>query len=429
MKKAVVVGSGAGGAAAARALQGAFDVTILEAGGEFRPFSRNLLRLEKLRKSGILFDERLIGIFFPVMKVRKTLDGICLVNGTGIGGTTTLSCGNGLRMDGDLKNLGIDLDGEFEELSKEVVFSTAHDARWTGTTRTLFRLCAEMGLKPAPIPKMGAYERCTGCGRCIFGCPNGVKWDSRSFLDEAVQKGARILVGYEVKKVSVEGRKAVGVIARHGAGYRAIPADLVVLAAGGLATPVILNNSGFRCEDRLFVDPVLCVAAELKGCAQNREVLMPFVVQREGYIVTPYFDYLSFFFNKKWRYPARNIYSIMIKLADESVGTIRGRRIVKKLTEGDRTKLNEAVELCIRLFGQMGVRREGTFLGTINAGHPGGMLPLTERERDSLHHSALPQNLYIADSTLLPRSPGNPPLLTIMALAKKVSRNCIQRVG
>jgi len=32
MKKAIVVGSGAGGATAAKELQGAFDVTLLEAG-------------------------------------------------------------------------------------------------------------------------------------------------------------------------------------------------------------------------------------------------------------------------------------------------------------------------------------------------------------------------------------------------------------
>jgi choline dehydrogenase-like flavoprotein len=427
VKKAVVVGSGAGGAAAARALQGAFEVTVLEAGGEFRPFSRNLLRLEKLRKSGAFFDERLISILFPAMRVRKTAEGACMVNGAGTGGTTTLCCGNGLRMDGDLKKLGIDLDREFDELSGEVGLSTAHAAGWTDATRTLFRACGELGLHPAPMPKMGAYERCTGCGRCIFGCPNGVKWDSRKFLDDAIDRGARLLTGYEVKKVNVEGGKAVGVVARHGVGHRTIPADLVVLAAGGFATPAILDNSGFRCEDRLFVDPVLCVAAELKDCAQHREVLMPFAFQKDGYIVSPYFDYLSFFFNRKWRYRAKHVYSIMIKLADKSEGTVRGRKIVKRLDDGDRARLDEATGLCVRLFGHLKVRREDTFLGTISAGHPGGMLPLTERERDSLHHPSLPQNLYIADSTLLPRSPGTPPILTIMALARKVGRECVRR--
>ena len=49
------------------------------------------------------------------------------------------------------------------------------------------------------------------------------------------------------------------------------------------------------------------------------------------------------------------------------------------------------------------------------------MVPLTQKEKETLHHADLPDNLYIADATLLPRSMGNPPMLTIMALAKKIA--------
>ena len=61
------------------------------------------------------------------------------------------------------------------------------------------------------------------------------------------------------------------------------------------------------------------------------------------------------------------------------------------------------------------------FLGTLNAGHPGGMLPLDLSQRDTLHSDRLPGNLYVADATILPESMGNPPILTIMALAKKMA--------
>jgi len=74
---------------------------------------------------------------------------------------------------------------------------------------------------------------------------------------------------------------------------------------------------------------------------------------------------------------------------------------------------------------RFGAERDSIFLGTINAGHPGGMLPLTEQEAGSFHHSRLPANLYVADATLLPRSLGNPPILTIIAIAKRVSKLCI----
>ncbi len=56
-----------------------------------------------------------------------------------------------------------------------------------------------------------------------------------------------------------------------------------------------------------------------------------------------------------------------------------------------------------------------------DAGHPGGMLPLTEAEKDSLHNPLLPDNLYVADAAILPEAMGNPPILTIMALAKKIA--------
>ena len=40
MNRAIVVGTGAGGATVAKELQGAYDVTVLEAGGPFTPFGR-----------------------------------------------------------------------------------------------------------------------------------------------------------------------------------------------------------------------------------------------------------------------------------------------------------------------------------------------------------------------------------------------------
>ena len=71
---------------------------------------------------------------------------------------------------------------------------------------------------------------------------------------------------------------------------------------------------------------------------------------------------------------------------------------------------------------RFGVDPAEIFLGTLNAGHPGGMLPLTAEDAASLHPARLPDNLYVADATLLPHSLGNPPILTIMALARRVAR-------
>lgn len=72
---------------------------------------------------------------------------------------------------------------------------------------------------------------------------------------------------------------------------------------------------------------------------------------------------------------------------------------------------------------QLGANPQDIFLGTLNAGHPGGMLPLTSAEAERLHSPLLPDNLYVSDATILPQSLGLPPMLTIMAMAKRIAKN------
>jgi choline dehydrogenase-like flavoprotein len=422
MKKVIVVGSGAGGATVARELQGRFQVTVLEEGGEFKPFSVNLLALEKLRKTGLFIDEREIGLLFPTMKITKTKDKIVMVRGKGLGGTTTLSAGNALRQDSALKKLGIHLDDEFLELCDLIPITNSHHDKWSETAKKLYRICEEMDLNPFPIPKFGNYSRCTKCGQCVLGCKYGVKWDSRHFLKDALTGGAELITGCKVSKVVISNGQVTGVIAKQGIKSVFHPADVVILAAGGFSTPVILQSSGIPTENTLFVDPVLCVAAEWKDSLQNKELSMPFAVQKEHFIISPYFDYLSFFFNKTWKYPAKNIVTLMIKLADTNNGSIDRKNINMPLNGLDKKRLMEGVGICTEILTRYGVHKENIFLGTINAGHPGGTLPLTANEAKTFHNLKLPPNLYVADATLFPESLGNPPTLTIMAMAKRVGK-------
>lgn len=431
-KKAIVIGSGAGGCMAARELAGrGFAVTVLEAGGEFKPFAFDTQRFEPARRAGLFFDERLIQVLFPQMRIDKAgrgQDGLVHVRGRAVGGTTALATGNALRYDRYLADLGIDLDGEFAEIEREVPQTTAHRARWSELTERLFRTFEDLGLDPQITPKfMDDPSRCVACGRCVLGCRFGAKWTADALI--RCVDGIELVEHAAVDRIIIEDGMAVGAAVGYGPFETIHRTDLVVLASGGLGTPQVLDASGIPASPTLFVDPVLCIAAPWEGAHLDRQLPMPFVSQQEGYILSPYFDWLSFFFNRDWRAPSGDIMSIMIKMADTETGSFDGGHLDKPLGEADYEVLARAVDQVYAVFEAMGVPAGKTFYGTLNAGHPGGCLPLTRAEAESLHHASLPGNLYVADASLLPRSMGNPPILAIMALAKRIARKAAEAVA
>lgn len=424
-KKVIIVGSGAGGAAAACTLADKCDVTILEAGGEFRPFSAPIDKLAALRKTGLFLDERMISLLLPNMQVRKS-ERMVMVNGVGVGGTTTLATGNAVRMDDSLKKLGVDLDEEFDRLHARLPITTEHERYWNAATREMFSIFQDMGLAPKPTPKFLKQPRCANCGHCAIGCPTNIKWDTRDLVEKAVKKGATLVTNCRVKKAEISGGEVTGLVTVQGLKETTYRADLYILAAGGFGTPVILENSGIECEKTLFVDPVLCVAGVRKDFGQDRQLLMPFYSREDGYMLSPYMDYLSYFFHKKWKHPMKDMVSIMIKMADDNVGSSEPRAIHKGTTEADMQRLKRGVRQSREILGRMGIPKEETFLGLLNAGHPGGMLPLTAATAKTLHDPRLPGNLYVADSTLFPEAAGLPPILTIMALSLKVAETAVR---
>jgi choline dehydrogenase-like flavoprotein len=422
MRSVLVVGAGAGGAVTARELSSRFQVTVVEAGGEPRSFRRGLGALERVRPTGALADERMISLLFRPMRVRRSRGGLLLINGRALGGTTFLSAGNAVRADEGLQAVGLDLGREYDALEREIPVAPFPMSRWTKATRRLFVAFEEEGLEPFAAPKLVAQTRCRRCGKCILGCAQGAKWDSRTFLDEALVRGAKVVRGWRVVRLVIRDGRVTGVVVRKGGRREVWGTDAVVLSAGGLWTPQILENSGIPTDDGLFVDPVLCVAAEVPGAGQDRELPMPFISRRGPFMLAPYFDWLSFYFDRGWRIRSTDILSLMIKLADQPGGRVDAKgRVEKRLTPVDRMVLEQAMGTCRDIFSRMGVPRERLFLGTLNAGHPGGTLALNRESVPSMHDGRLPNNCWVADASLIPGPFGQPPILTVLALARRVA--------
>ena len=429
--KAIVVGSGAGGAIAARELaKNGYDVTILEAGKPFSPLTHKVSWLSGLRGAWPLKDENSLKHVFPHYAVTRASQDLAIFRGVTEGGCTSIACGNMVRAENGLREIGLDLTAEYEEIENTLKIAPIPRDRWRPLTRQMFDKAEQLGFKPKPTPKVDDLNRCVGCGYCELGCITGAKWDSRQLYQGYQGKGITLQTNARVQSLLMDGNRACGVRVTNGSSDKEISADVVVLSAGGIGTAQILRSSGLSPKDGLWVDVVLTVGGVLKDSKMLKEPPMAWYIKQENYILSPYFDLLSYWFHKPWKNVDQNDrVGMMIKLADTEQGTVSADgKVTKTLTKTDYQSLDKARAEAIQIMQASGVK--GPFVdGMIHGGHLGGTVPLTEADVESMHPSWLPQNLWVADLSLMPRSQGLPTMLTASALALRVARKIIQETN
>jgi choline dehydrogenase-like flavoprotein len=104
------------------------------------------------------------------------------------------------------------------------------------------------------------------CGQCHYGCPLGAKQSTtRTWLQDAYDAGARIVVNAPVERVVIENGEAKGIEASTADGHKlTVRARAVAAAAGAINTPALLVRSGLdnpNVGKNLMIHPVLLVWA------------------------------------------------------------------------------------------------------------------------------------------------------------------------
>ncbi len=426
--KAIVVGSGAGGAIAAKKLaSNGFQVTILEAGKPFSPLTHMISRFSSLRGSFLLKDENSIERIFPHYDVAHADPDLHIFRGVTEGGCTSVSCGNMVRAENGLKEINLDLSEEFEEIEKNLTINPVPREKWRPLSQKMFDKAEELGFSPRPTPKVRNSANCSSCGYCELGCIAGAKWDSRRVYADLLGKNITLLTDHRVKKVIVEGNHAKGVLVSHMLSTERFDADVVVLSAGGVGTAQILRASGLPARDSLWVDMVLTVGGVAKDSQMLNEAPMVWYAKRDHYILSPYFDILSYWFHKPWRgVNTQDRVGMMIKLADTENGVVNvDGTVSKSLTDADKERLEDAKVEAKGIMETSGV--VGPFVdGMIHGGHLGGTVPLTSEDVETMHPAWLPDDLWVADLSLMPRSQGMPTMLTTAALSLRVAKRIIK---
>ncbi len=477
---AVIVGSGAGGAMAARTLaRASLDVVVLEEGRRWT--------VEEFRSTHPI--ERYAGLYRGAgATVALGRPSVVLPVGRAVGGTTVVNSGTCFRPPlgvqrrwRDEFGLGIAdpdrLGDHLDDVERTLQVAPVPLDVMGRNGRLMLDAAASLGWPAAPIPRNA--PGCEGCCQCAIGCPRNAKFGVHlNALPQACAAGARIISDARVERVLHDGGRARGVRARRPDGTALdVIADTVVVAAGATETPGLLRRSGIGAHPRLGRNLAIHPATVLAGSFDDDVVAWRGVLQSAavhefhesdgvlieatstppgmGSMVFPGFgaDLLG------WLDRAPQVATFGAMVADRGVGSVssvRGETVVRYgIERAAVAKLLVALEAMGRLLFAAGAVEVLTGLpgaptvrsmpelqqalrssdprslhlaafhptGTAAGGADEQLCPVDERGR--LRGI---DGVWVADASILPSSPEVNPQLSIMAMALSVANDLVASV-
>ncbi|WP_224766071.1 GMC family oxidoreductase [Nocardioides campestrisoli] len=280
----VVVGSGSGGGTAAAVLaQAGLDVVVLERGDYYDDADFDggeLSGLTRLYASG------------PTATAEgqlSLLEGACLGGGTVVNWTTSFATPDRVREEWAALGAAQFTDQEYSAALAAVTgrLGVNRDHNVPSTRdEALERGAKVLGWHVDAMPRnVQGCDQGIDCGRCGYGCRLGAKQSAtKTWLADAAEHGARLVVGASARRVVVEHGRATGVEAVGPDGHTlTVRARAVVAAGGSLQTPALLRRSGLENPNigrHLRLHPATAV------WALHHEVINPW----EGALQTRYCD-------------------------------------------------------------------------------------------------------------------------------------------
>jgi choline dehydrogenase-like flavoprotein len=488
-----IVGSGAGGAAAAATLaEAGLDVLVLESGPyvDRRGYPTDPLQAMPLfyRDGGMTIATGKPAIPVPV--------------GRTVGGTTVINSGTCFRAprevleewrDREGVTWATELDSHYEA-AEEILAVTPLDIETLGRNG---QLCAEgaraLGASGGPISRNAG--RCVQCSSCPLGCRIDAKRAAHvSYLPRAVAAGARVRAGVQVQRVITEDGRAIGLACRAGLpttgaeemkrnGRPAagrdwqVRAKAVISAGGAFGTPELLLRSGIRhpaLGRHLHIHPAAWIGARYEEEVRGWDgVMQSYYVdqwQADGILLEATFTPLSF--GAQWLPGAgpaftdrvanfAHIASIGVHLHDQSEGRVGlssngSLRLSYRLLDEEARRIQFGIARAAEIHFAAGATEVYPNVGPVSVIKRGeleafeslhlrpGDLRLeafhpmsTARMGGDGDTSVVDPNgavrgldrLHVADASLLPTSVGVNPMMTIIAFAKQVGRQVAEAAG
>lgn len=420
----IVIGSGAGGATLAKELARAGkDVLVIEKGNHYSKLGnfKDILEFHDASTS--------------TKELRYSAEGVMLLRTYMAGGSTVVSCGNGIRcLEKELAEFGIFLEEEFSEAERELGIAPIPEKFLSEGSKAILSASAKLGYHMECMPKFVDPRLCSNCGNCFAGCQNDAKWSAINYLHEAKEYGAEILYGVSAREIIIKDGRARGILTGTVQEPVEIYAEKVVLSAGGLSTPIILRQSGFKqAGNGLFVDTFVNIYGITNGQYKNNECPMALVdhefYQKEGFILSTFINSIKIsrfaeLDTRAFTIPTNKLMGMMVKIRDERSGSVHADGTISKpVTQKDQARLDRGVNIAKQILVQAGAEESSFMISKPQGAHPGGTAAIGEIVNHRLETEV--ENLYICDASVLPVAPGLPPILTIVALGKWLAKSLV----
>ncbi|MFC1848005.1 FAD-dependent oxidoreductase [Chloroflexota bacterium] len=416
----VIVGSGAGGATLAKELTSRHKrVIVVEMGSRVQgadAYGRFLRKTYPNRVINLIKEWKAHPVIYKAITA---------------GGSTVISHGNGVRcLEEELSAYGISLDSEFNEAEKEMRIAPIAEELLSEGSINILQASRELGYRMERMPKFIDPLKCKRCGECTNGCMHGAKWTALDYLQKAINDGAKVLYNTRVDGVIIDGGVARGIRGTGLKGQVKIIADTVIITAGGLSTPVILQRSGIEAGRGLFVDLTVDTYGVTNGFNQLGEVPTTLIdtefYRSKGFILLSFVSQHRMtrfvkFGVKGLSMPEHKLIGIITKIRDEPSGYVQvDGAVCKPVTAKDRARLREGSLIAGEILVGAGADRGTLVVSKPQGGHPGGTAAIGVVVNSDLQTQV--RNLFVCDASVLPTAPGLPPILTIIALAKRLSK-------
>ncbi|MBT4265489.1 MAG: GMC family oxidoreductase [Deltaproteobacteria bacterium] len=418
---AIVVGSGPGGATVAKDLTAKGKKVLILEWGDNDPKKGSFLKT-------------IPRAFVPGKSVVMTNQALPVVRAITTGGSTMIFCGTAFDPPIEMfKSYGVDISAEAEEMKNDLPIAPLPDELMNVGPQVFLESAGDLGYDVHKLNKFIDSSKCKKeCQLCMYGCPFGAKWDARSFVEQAMENGAELITRAKVQKVLIEDGKAVGVEYKHHQGRQRAYAPKIIVAAGGIGSPLILRQSGIKKAGyNFFFDPLVFVYGKIKGLGNGKAVPMSAGIhfEEDGIVLTdfnlPQMMKIAFdleILKVKQAFSYADTLPIMVKVRDDLAGSVSNNGWVnKRLTKADKQKLDKGSEHAKRILTNAGAT--DIYRSYKIAAHPGGTVKIGDLVDTNLKTEF--DNLYVCDCSVMPQEWGLPPTTSIIALGKRLAKHLL----